>query len=508
MAEPTTKLYFVKKPTMSSGEFGREPRIGVMKTVKGRPRKIKEVAGDEEIISNQGKLNKMIKSERVRRKAQIGSQAKLEAVAKRARQRAEKLFKPVELEPFAEQAREKIRAKTFASQAQARAETEKAKDEALARSAENSAQREAILALPQLMRQQTLRISALQPPLQANLMALQRVAPDVAEQLKLSLVPEKEGEAIKNLFEPQIEEPSEKEAVKSRDEVKAREIVRKVIEEEGLTSKQKVATRVKQLLGTTRMPKGVNGMIDEKLGKKGKGKGLDFQQTTTAGAGRKGIGGGLFSSIKNLAKSAVSKAIDVVKDDPIGSAKKAFEVAKQAREQYHKLTGKGGALPARHKKAFMDALNEHKDKLKGAGLFDDIKNGFVTGFKMPFQLLGLGGGLTEPKGDTTHAQGGGFFSSLKDLGKKAISKVAEKVMEDPIGSAKKAFELGQQGREQYAKMFGKKEKGGKMFIPKKHIRVLYKHAKQAHGKGFADMFMNGLMGGPLKPVMGIMSHIL
>ena len=497
------KLYFVKKPTLSSANFGREPRIGQMKVVKAKVRKIKEAPADEEMITNEGKLNRLMKSERIRRKAQIGSQQKLEAVAKRARKRAERLKRQVEILPFEEEARKKIKAKTFAEQAETKRKEDQAKAEAQARSLENTAQREAILALPQLLRRQNLNIQALQPTLRQNIEALQRVAPDVAEQLKMVLVPEKEGEVMQKLFEePKIEEPTEKEAQKSRLQTKISDTVENVLQDESITTSAQAKAKVKELLGVPRMPNGVNEMIDAKFGKKGKGKGLDFggAPTTTVGEGRKGISGsGLFSSIKNLAKSAVSKAIDVVKDDPIGSAKKAFEVAKQARDQYHKLTGKGGKLPVRHQRTFMKELEKHKTSL-GGGLFDQIKDGFTQGFKMPFKLLGLGGSLD------TKEEGASFFSSLKDLGKKAISKVAEKVMEDPIGSAKKAIALGQQAREQYAKMTGKKEKGGKMFIPKKHIKALHSYASKAHGKGFADMFIKGLIT-PFSAVSKLAEHI-
>ena len=547
MQQPTTKLYFVKKPTMSSGDFGREPRIGEMRTVtvKGRPRKIKEAPADEEIITREDKLNKLMAGERARRKAQIGSQKKLDALSKRARKRAEKLSKPVELLPFEEEARKKLLAKTFAAQAEAKRKEEEQKKKDDEEKAKVEAQRQAILSIPQLLGRQQASIQSLQTPLQQNLMALQRVAPEVADELRKTLLPEKEGDVMRDLFrEPEVKEPTESEAMKSRAEVAAREIVRKVVEDEGVTSKQKVAARVKELLGTDRMPKGVNDMISEKLGKKPKGKGLSFQETTTPGVGRKGIsggaltatqvtnhintnwthpdpveiqnmithlwdmgvntsseidnilsnrqgwtpnphramykGGGFFSSIKNLAKSAASKIVDVVKEDPVGAAKKAFEVAKQAKEQYHNLTGKGGKLPIRHQRMFMKELEKHKGTV-GGSLFGELVHGFT-------------GALTAPLGYMMHKQvygseGGGFFSSLKDLGKKAINKV----MEDPIGSAKQAISLGQQAREQYAKMTGKSEKGGKMFIPKKHQKIFYSHAKKAHGKGFADMFLKGLI---------------
>lgn len=484
MEQPTTKLYFVKKPTLSSGGFGREPRIGEMRTVKGRARKIKEAPADEEVITNEGKLNRLMARERTRRAAQIGSQKKLEAVAARARKRAEKLFKPVELDPFAEQARQKIRSKTFAAQAEAKVQREKDQEENLTRSRENAKQREAILAIPQLLGRQEASIQSLQTPLQQNLMALQRVAPEVADELRKTLLPEKEGDEMRGLFrEPEVKEPTESEAMKSRAEVAAREIVRKVVDEEGITSKAKVAARVKELLGAGRMPKGVNDMISEKLGKKpkAKGKGLSFQETTTSGKGRKGIsGGGFFSSIKNLAKSAASKIVDVVKEDPVGAAKKAFEVAKQAKEQYHNLTGKGGKLPIRHQRMFMKELEKHKGTV-GGSLFGELVHGLTGGLTAPIRYM--------MAKHVYGSEGGGFFSSLKDLGKKAINKV----MEDPIGSAKQAISLGQQAREQYAKMTGKSEKGGKMFIPKKHQKILYSHAKKAHGKGFADMFLKGLI---------------
>jgi hypothetical protein len=42
-------------------------------------------------------------------------------------------------------------------------------------------------------------------------------------------------------------------------------------------------------------------------------------------------------------------------------------------------------------------------------------------------------------------------------------------------------------------MFGKTEKGGKLFIPKKHLKTLHKFAKQTHGAGFADSFLKGLI---------------
>jgi hypothetical protein len=441
MEQPTTKLYFVKKPTMSSGGFGREPRIGEMRTVKGRARKIKEAPADEEVITNEGKLNRLMARERTRRAAQIGSQKKLEAVAARARKRAEKLFKPVELEPFAEQARQKIRSKTFAAQAEAKVQREKDQEENLTRSRENAKQREAILAIPQLLGRQEASIQSLQTPLQQNLMALQRVAPEVADELRKSLLPEKEGDEMRGLFrEPEVTEPTESEAMKSRAEVAAREIVRKVVDEEGITSKAKVAARVKELLGAGRMPKGVNDMISEKLGKKpkAKGKGLSFQETTTSGKGRKGIS--------------------------------------------------GGALTATQVTNHINANWTHPDPVEIQNMITHLWDmGVNTSSEIDNILSNRQGWTRNPH--RAMYKGGGFFSSLKDLGKKAINKV----MEDPIGSAKQAISLGQQAREQYAKMTGKSEKGGKMFIPKKHQKILYSHAKKAHGKGFADMFLKGLI---------------
>ena len=349
--EPSTKLYFVKKPTMSSAEYGRKPVIGKMKTVAGRPRKIKEAFATTEVI-------------------EPTATEKLQQQVGRARRRVMErgIFKPVELTPFAEEAREKILAKTIVGQQQAKIEEEKAQAELAQRQAADTAVREAQLALPQLIRRQTLGIQALQPTLQQNLQALQRVAPDIAEQLQFR-------------EEPEIEEPTEAAARASRKDVETRETLRRIIEDEGLTADKDIVKRFKDIHpDRKRMPSGYKDIVSEM--KADKGKGLEFQSTTTTGKGRKGISGGA----------------------------------------------------------------------EGAGFFSDV------------------------------------FQGAKSLAKKGL----EKAMEDPIGTAKKAFEIGQKGREQYAKMFGKKEKGGKMFISKKHQKIMYKHAKQAHGKGFADMFLSGL----------------
>ena len=346
--EPSTKLYFVKKPTMSSAEYGRKPVIGKMKTVTGRPRKIKEAFATTEVI-------------------EPTATEKLQQQVGRARRRVMErgIFKPVELTPFAEEAREKILAKTIVGQQQAKIEEEKAQAELAQRQAADTAVREAQLALPQLIRRQTLGIQALQPTLHQNLLALQRVAPDIAEQLQFR-------------EEPEIEEPTEAEASASRKDVEGRETLRRIIQDEGLTDDKDIVKRFKDIHpDRKRMPSGYKDIVSEM--KADKGKGLEFQSTTTTGKGRKGIA-------------------------------------------------------------------------EGAGFFSDV------------------------------------FQGAKSLAKKGL----EKAMEDPIGTAKKAFEIGQKGREQYAKMFGKKEKGGKMFISKKHQKIMYKHAKQAHGKGFADMFLSGL----------------
>lgn len=351
--EPSTKLYFVKKPTMSSAEYGRKPVIGKMKTVTGRPRKIKEAFGTTEVI-------------------EPTATEKLQQQIGRARRRVMErgIFKPVELTPFAEEARQKILAKTIVGQQQAKIEEEKAQAELAQRQAEDTAVRQAQLALPQLIRRQTIGIQALQPTLQQNLQALQRVAPDIAEQLQFREEP--------TFGEPEIEEPSEAVARSSRRDVEARETLRRIIEDEGLTADKDIVKRFKDIHpDRKRMPSGYKDIVSEM--KADKGKGLEFQSTTTTGKGRKGIA-------------------------------------------------------------------------EGAGFFSDV------------------------------------FQGAKSLAKKGL----EKAMEDPIGTAKKAFEIGQKGREQYAKMFGKKEKGGKMFISKKHQKIMYKHAKQAHGKGFADMFLSGL----------------
>ena len=367
--EPSTKLYFVKKPTMSSAEYGRKPVIGKMKTVAGRPRKIKEAFGTTEVI-------------------EPTATEKLQQQIGRARRRVMErgIFKPVELTPFAEEAREKILAKTIVGQQQAKIEEEKAQAELAQRQAENTAVREAQLALPQLIKRQTLGIQALQPTLQQNLLALQRVAPDIAEQLQL-----REESPLRGLFE--IEEPTEAEASASRKDVEGRETLRRIIQDEGLTDDKDIVKRFKDIHpDRKRMPKGYKDIVSDI-----KGKGLGFQATTTTGKGRKGIA-------------------------------------------------------------------------EGAGFFSDV------------------------------------FKGAKSLAKKGLEKAIEVVKEDPIGTAKKAFEIGQKGREQYAKMFGKKEKGGKMFIPKKHQKIMYKHAKQAHGKGFADMFLKGLIT-PFSIASKIAEHI-
>lgn len=92
-------------------------------------------------------------------------------------------------------------------------------------------------------------------------------------------------------------------------------------------------------------------------------------------------------------------------------------------------------------------------------------------------------------------EGGGFFGDLfgkaKDLAKKGVEKLVEKVSADPIGAVKKAYELGQAGRAEYAKHFGKKIRAGKLFIPKKHQKAIHSHFKKIYGGGWADSFLKG-----------------
>lgn len=134
----------------------------------------------------------------------------------------------------------------------------------------------------------------------------------------------------------------------------------------------------------------------------------------------------------------------------------------------------------------------------------NLSTGFATQIEdLIRQKQGVGAGLKfkgrKAKGgalstsSTEEETGGGFFGDafgkIKDLAKSGVAKLVEKVQDDPIGMAKKAYELGQKGREEYKKQFGKKEKGGKMFIPKKHQKIIHRLVKKTHGAGFADMFM-------------------
>lgn len=103
----------------------------------------------------------------------------------------------------------------------------------------------------------------------------------------------------------------------------------------------------------------------------------------------------------------------------------------------------------------------------------------------------------EKGGMLDQEEGGGFFGDLfgkaKDLAKKGFEKLAEKVASDPVGSVKKAFEMGQQAKGAYASHFGKKlGKGGKLFITKKIHKKLHGHMKKIRGAGWADAFLSGL----------------
>jgi hypothetical protein len=94
---------------------------------------------------------------------------------------------------------------------------------------------------------------------------------------------------------------------------------------------------------------------------------------------------------------------------------------------------------------------------------------------------------------TIDEEGGGFFDTLKDVAKKGVEKLVEKVSDDPIGAVKKAFEMGQQAKGAYASHFGKKlGKGGKLFITKKIHKKLHAHMKKIKGGGWADAFLSGL----------------
>lgn len=453
MTEPKTKLYFVKKPTQSSAEYGRKPvQIGTMKPVKTkRIRKIKEPFGNIEVIEP--------------RKVKATSQQKLESLVQRERKRrAEHMYKPVELTPFAEQARQRIKAKTIVGQQQEKIARDKALEELNLRQSENIAQRQALLAIPRLLQGQTQTLMALSDPLQQNLMALQRVAPDVARHMmelsqRQQLSAPKEEEEFDSpiittlheaMAEPTIEEPTEVVAQRSRQVMADRELIRKLVQEEGLTSEAEIKRRFLEESPRKRMPNKYKDMIDEA---KGEGKGLSFA-TTTTGKGRRGIsehGGDLInmalSHIGNMFKSSAGDFASKMRTNIKNNPQAALELGTNLFKHFMK----GGDLESANR------LDNH--------------------FKQQF--------------DEIH--GAGFFSSLKDLAKKAVSKVVDIVKEDPIGTAKKAFELGQKGREQYAKMFGKTEKGGKLFIPKKHLKTLHKFAKQTHGAGFADSFLKGLI---------------
>lgn len=91
--------------------------------------------------------------------------------------------------------------------------------------------------------------------------------------------------------------------------------------------------------------------------------------------------------------------------------------------------------------------------------------------------------------------GSGLFSSIKDLAKKGIDKLVETVKEDPIGTAKQAFEAGKKLRELYVKRQGKEkeEKAGSLKIPKTHIKKIRKHIKDTYGGGIFDSIMKGFL---------------
>jgi hypothetical protein len=101
-------------------------------------------------------------------------------------------------------------------------------------------------------------------------------------------------------------------------------------------------------------------------------------------------------------------------------------------------------------------------------------------------------------------EGAGFFDSLKNLVKKGAEKVVDIVKEDPIGTAKKAFELGQKAKGAYSKMFGKGlSKGGALRIPKKHQKMIHTHVmgemmrrhpelSREKAGSFSQMFLKGL----------------
>ena len=99
-------------------------------------------------------------------------------------------------------------------------------------------------------------------------------------------------------------------------------------------------------------------------------------------------------------------------------------------------------------------------------------------------------------------EGSGLFSNLKDLAKKGLNAAIEKVKEDPIKTAMEAWKLGNKVREEYVKRRGPKaeeqEKGGRLRIPKKHISKITKHFKIKGGS-----WWQSLLSGFLTPISAI-----
>ena len=99
-------------------------------------------------------------------------------------------------------------------------------------------------------------------------------------------------------------------------------------------------------------------------------------------------------------------------------------------------------------------------------------------------------------------EGSGLFSNLKDLAKKGLNAAIEKVKEDPIKTAMEAWKLGNKVREEYVKRRGQKaeeqEKGGRLRIPKKHISKITKHFKIKGGS-----WWQSLLSGFLTPISAI-----
>ena len=479
MEKPKSKLYFIKKPTEVSLRHGRKPVIGRIKKVnpktisKGRQQFLEKVYKRRQVP--EGKKKGFIKEA-----VDADAQRRLTAIAQQERERREsKRITPVDDTETLKRVKQKS---IVGKQEQARQEVidnARRETEKVAEQLKTTA----LLELPPALERARVAIQQLEPIQQAQLVALHNVAPQVSQNIV-----DEWARRFPNAPQAPPLPPAPARAVPAQPQAltQAQQLISAQIPNGG--------NNLRDLRLLFNVPRAQYRTVIARLDRISSAELENLLQGT-----RGNLDGGFATQIEDIIrqKQGVGAGLKFKKGKKIKGGALADPVPAPApvlnQQDYDMIRQQYGYYP---KSYYVHFLNQGENQ------------GNISFYNQQAiqQQINANQHLIEPE-----PHGAGFFSDafnkVKDLAKSGVNKLVDIVKDDPIGSAKKAFELGKQGRDEYKKHFGKKEKGGKMFIPKKHIKAIHRHLKKVHGGGFADWFIKGLtapfaLASKINPVFG------